>query len=212
MNLRLGRVAILLGTVAALGAIGLAAPSLGRYLVVADPLKPSRALFVLEGSTPAREVEAAALYHRGYAPVVVLSLARDPVDVARGLAGEPPPQERAARALHHLRVPDTAVVRLTRRVENTAQELAIDYDYARRRGFDRVILVTSPSHTRRVRLIWNHRYERTIPALIHPTPYESFAADGWWRSRRDLEETAHEVFGIMHFYLGSPLPTFDSDG
>lgn len=57
----------------------IALPAVGLFLLVADPLEPSDAIFLLEGGTPARELEAAALYRRGYAPVVVVVQGRDPI-------------------------------------------------------------------------------------------------------------------------------------
>lgn len=198
---------LLVGVFAVLLVLG--AQAVGPFLVVADRVEPSDAIIVLEGGTPAREVEAATLYRRGLAPVVVLALARDPTPVARHLAGEPVLQERAARALQYAGVPRQAIVRLERQVDNTAQELQVDFEHARARGFRRVILVTSPQHTRRVRVVWNARYQARIPAFVHPTPYEPFDPGRWWRSRRYLEASLHELAAIAHFLLGSPLPTFD---
>lgn len=204
-RLRLLLLALVVGAVAAV----LGVPALGRYLVVADELAPSDAVFVLEGGTPARELEAAALYRAGVAPLVVLTLARDPLAVAHQLAGEPTPQERAARVLLHVGVPASAIVRLDRTVENTDQELAVDFESAQARGFRTVVLVTSPPHTRRVRVIWNSRFQSRVPARVRPTRYEEFDARRWWRSRRWLEDGVHELVGIAHFMIGSPLPTFD---
>lgn len=183
--------------------------AVGPYLVVADPLERSDAIFVLSGRTPARELEAAELYRQGLAGAVVLAHGVNPLDVARELAGEPPTQERSASILERLGVPRQAIAKLDRRVENTHEELAVDFEYARDRGLRRVIFVTSPAHTRRVRTIWNALYQATIPALVHPTPHDPFDAPRWWRSRRSVEDGLHEVFGILHFRLGSPLPTYD---
>lgn len=198
-------------------ALGLAAAavlgveSLGLFLVVADPLRPSDAIFVLDGQTPERELEASALYHRKLAPRIVLTRTRDATnDLALRLAGEAGAQERSARVLGHLRVPPAAIVRLGTPADNTEEELRIDFDWARERGFRRVILVTSPYHTRRVRLIWGTRWETTVHAIVHPTPYEPFDPLRWWRSRRSIEATLHELLGIAHFAIGSPLPTFDA--
>ncbi len=192
--------------------VAVALPAVGLFLTVADRLEPSDAIFVLEGDTPVRELEAAALYHRGLAPRIVLTLARDQVpEVARRLAGEPAPQERAAQVLRRVGVPAQAIVRSLRVVDNTAEELRADFDLARSQGFRRVILVTSPYHTRRVRVIWRARYARALPAVVYPTSYERYSPERWWQSRRYLEATGHEIFGIANFYLGSPLRTFDPE-
>jgi uncharacterized SAM-binding protein YcdF (DUF218 family) len=189
-------------------AVAIAVPALGVWLVVADTLSPSDAIFVLEGRTPAREVEAAALYHRGLARVVGISRARDSTAIARELARLPAGPEVAATALKNLGVPPEAIVRLEREVQNTLEEVAAIAEICRARGYTRVILVSSPSHTRRIRIIWEARVPG-ITALVHPTSYEAFDGHRWWRSRRGIETVLHEVGGIVNFRLGSVLPTFD---
>jgi uncharacterized SAM-binding protein YcdF (DUF218 family) len=200
---------VLVPVLAAMVAMGLGIPALGAALVVADDLQPSDAIIVLDGGTPVRELEAGTLYRLGYASRVVVARGRDAISVARQISGEPSRQERAVRVLRHVGVPDAAIVTLSQEVDNTVQELAADFAFATTQGFRRVILVTSPNHTRRVRVIWSSRYERTLPALVHPTSWEAYDARRWWASRRTLEETIHEALGIVHFMLGSPLPTFD---
>ncbi len=203
--------AVLLPTLAALAlvAVALGIPALGAALVVTDALQPSDAIFVVDGGTPSRELEAAALFRLGYAPRVVVARGRDGISVARRVSGEPSRQERAVRVLRHMGVPDAAIVTLSQEVDNTVQELAADFSFATAQGLRRVILVTSPNHTRRVRVIWSTRYEGAVPALVYPTSWEPYDPRRWWASRHSLEETLHEAFGIVHFMLGSPLPTFD---
>jgi uncharacterized SAM-binding protein YcdF (DUF218 family) len=208
-RLRLGRLVALALVLSTMVTVALGVKAAGLYLVAGDALAPSDAIVVLDGMTPAREVEAALLYRQRLAPVVMVARARDPSPLARRLAGEPGPQERSVRALEHAGVPRRAIARMDRTVENTAQELQVDFEHARAQGFRRVILVTSPEHSRRVRIMWNARHQATVPALIHPTPYDTFDAANWWRSRRSLERGLHELGGILHYRVGSPLPTFD---
>src|SRR5437773_2283252 len=158
--------AVLVPVLVARAAVGLGIPALGAALVVTDALQPSDAIFVLDGGTPVRELEAASLYRLGYAPRVVVARGRDAISVARQVSGEPSRQERAVRVLRHVGVPEAAVVTLSQEVDNTVQELAADFAFATKQGLRRVILVTSANHTRRVRVIWNSRYERRIRALV----------------------------------------------
>jgi uncharacterized SAM-binding protein YcdF (DUF218 family) len=199
---------LLVIVVIAAAAIVIGLPALGTWLIVADPLGPSDAIFVLDGKTPAREAEAAALYHRRLAPVVGISHARERGTIARRLARFPADQDVAHTALSNLGVPERAILRLEPEVQNTVEELAVIADVARTRGFRRVILVSSPSHTRRVRTIWDAR-PRPVTALVHPTSYESWDAQRWWRSRHGVELVIHELGGMVNFRLGSVLPTFD---
>lgn len=100
------------------------------------------------------------------------------------------------------------MAKLDRLVRNTRQELAAHFTHAQARGWRRVIIVTSPSHTRRVRLIWNGGYQAEVAALVHPTPYERFEPDRWWRSTRSLETGLYELAAIANFLIGSPVPTY----
>src|SRR2546426_1066615 len=183
MSLRRFRWWAVVPVLVALVAVGLGIPALGAALVVTDALQPSDAIFVLDGGTPVRELEAASLYRLGYAPRVVVARGRDAISVARQVSGEPSRQERAVRVLRHVGVPEAAVVTLSQEVDNTVQELAADFAFATKQGLRRVILVTSANHTRRVRVIWNSRYERRIPALVYPTSWEAYDARRWWASR-----------------------------
>ena len=93
--------AVLVPVFVALVAVGLGIPALGAALVVTDALQPSDVIFVLDGGTPVRELEAASLYRLGYAPRVVVARGRDAISVARQVSGEPSRQERAVRVLLH---------------------------------------------------------------------------------------------------------------
>ena len=186
---------------------------LGPWLVVNEPLAPSDVIFVTDGQTPQRELEGAALYLDGWAPRIAVTLPRDLMSAdTRRLSGEPTPQERSVQVLRYRGVPEGAIVRLDRMVDNTEQELQADFDYARAHGFRRVIIVSSPYHTRRIRLMWRSRFEGEIPALVRATRYEPGDPSRWWRSRRPLEAAVHEVFGILNFVLGNPIPTSDRGG
>ena len=209
---RARRLVFILAVAVVLCVVGVPAAArwLGPWLVVNEPLARGDVIFVTDGQTPQRELEGAALFLEGWAPRVAVTLPRDLMSAeTRALAGEPPPQETAVRVLRHRGVPEAAIVRLDRSVENTEQELQADFDYARAHGFGRVIIVSSPYHTRRIRVIWRSRFEGEVPAVVRATRYEPVDPSRWWRSRRPLETTVHEVFGIANFLLGDPIPTFD---
>src|SRR5436189_4439868 len=68
----------------------------GPWLVVVDRPVKSDAIFVLDGKSPHRELEAAVLYREGWAPRVVLSRPRS--DLAEDVRREfdlPPEQDGA---------------------------------------------------------------------------------------------------------------------
>lgn len=209
---RVRLILLLFGVVLLVGGAA-AALRLGTWLTSADPLVRSDVIFVTDGKFPQRELEAAALLREGWAPRIALTLSRDDLsEEARGLAGQPRPQERSLQVLQRVGVPEGSIVRLDRMVENTLDELGVDFDYARAHGFRRVIIVSSPYHLRRVRTIWRSRFEHEVSAIVRATRYEPFEASRWWRSRRSIEVVVHELFGIAHFLIGSPIPSYDRGG
>jgi uncharacterized SAM-binding protein YcdF (DUF218 family) len=188
----------------------LLARAVGAWLVAVDPLVKSDAILVLDGKTPHRELEAVMLFRAGWAPRIIISHPRsDFPEEARREFELAPQQDGVLRLLRNAGVPQTTIVRLDPIVDNTLQELAVAFDYARGQGFHRIIIVSSAFHTRRIRFIWRTRFERELPAVIRATRYEMVDPTRWWRSRRSIEDVTHEIAAIAHFFLGSPIPTFD---
>jgi uncharacterized SAM-binding protein YcdF (DUF218 family) len=152
-------------------------PTVGHFLVVADPLRSADAIFVVAGGTPARELEAAAIYFQRLAPRIALSSARDPLpEVARRLSGELAYRDRQAQVLTRVGMPNAAVIRLKRQVETPGEELQADFEYSQAERFRHIIIVTSPYHTRRVRLMWDDRKQRAVEATVHQEDARAVAA------------------------------------
>src|SRR5262249_53959869 len=164
------------------------------------------AIVVLAGGTPSREAKAAAVFHAGWAPRVIISRAIMPSDVRALLALGVRPldlQGEARLALEKYGVPPDCIVALADEVKITESELGRVYAFAHGRGYRRVILVTSLQHTRRVKVIWEHAAPAgEIEALVIPAPVEDFSLDRWWRKRRTAEAVLHEYLGILLIYLG----------
>jgi uncharacterized SAM-binding protein YcdF (DUF218 family) len=73
---------------------------------------------------------------------------------------------------------------------------------ARARGWRRVILVTSPQHSRRVKLVWTRETSGRVEGLVALAKEDDFQSDGWWRKRRQAEAVLHEYLGLAAIYLG----------
>jgi uncharacterized SAM-binding protein YcdF (DUF218 family) len=171
------------------------APLAGPFLVVADPLPASAdAVVVLAGSLRARSLEAARLYKAGIAPrVVVTRELLPPGTTALREAGvELPDSDALTRsALAGLGVPPRAIVTLRRRAHSTASEARTIARWACAHDYDRLVVVTSPSHTRRARLVLSRALG----------PDDSFAGDRWYRVRRDAKEVLSEWQKLAHHWL-----------
>jgi uncharacterized SAM-binding protein YcdF (DUF218 family) len=71
--------------------------------------------------------------------------------------------------------------------------------------FARVIIVTSPTHTRRVRAIWSIVGRSHQNAMVYPIEREVFDADRWWQSARDRSRVEREVGGLAYVWLALPF-------
>jgi len=182
---------------------------IGRALVVEDPVAKADAIVVVAGGTPSREDAAAALFREGLAPDVVLSNPFTP-DRVRDLitmgVRRLDYQGEARFVLEHRGVPAEAIVVLPQTVKTTEAELKVVGELARSRGWRRVILVTSPQHSRRVKLVWSRQAPADIQSIVRIAQDDDFLDDDWWRKRREAEAVLHEYLGLAAIYLGiSPL-------
>ena len=196
----------LLGIVAVLVPWGVS--GIGQWLMVADPLEPAKAIVVLSGRVPFRAMEAASIYREGLAPAVwltkevrtaeELALDRLGVPVVRGDA-----YNRAV--LERLGVTPEAIRLLGDGILNTVDEMRLIASELGRNGGERVIIVTSKAHSRRVRATWAAIVGASPRAIVRYAREEPYGARGWWRNTRDALDVSREVFGLMNVWAGFPV-------
>jgi uncharacterized SAM-binding protein YcdF (DUF218 family) len=178
----------------------------GRWLVREDPLSPADVIVVLSGGIPYRAEEAAKVFQTGYAPEVWVSR---PVSPASELArlgirfvGE---EEYSREVLVHEGVPEKAVHILPEMIVDTEQEVQEVVQEMRRTGKTRVIIVTSPPHTRRVRTLWTKLVRENRKAIVRAAFEHQFDADHWWRNTHDALAVVREMLGLMNAWAGLPV-------
>lgn len=182
-----------------------AAPKLGTWLVVEDPLQKSDAIFVLGGTMYERPLEAVDLYHEGWAPRLVLM---------RQIADEGE-HELRRRGIEFQREIDLQVDVLTRLgVPRQAIEVLPEQNSTRDEAdalramvvanhWTRVIVVTSKQHTRRAKLVMDRRLADTGGhAILRASRYDQSDVDGWWRNRSTLRFTLFETQRLIAYWLG----------
>jgi len=205
IRLAVGAMAAAVMAILAVAALEPALRLVGRALVVEDAVAPSDAIVIVAGGIPTREATAAGLYGRGLAPLVVLSnnFTPDRVRELITLGGRHLDYKDESRLVVEKHgVPPTAIVALSPPVKTTEAELKLVAETARARGWRRVILVTSPQHSRRVKLVWSREAAGKIEGLIALAEVDEFPGEGWWWKRRDAEAVLHEYLGLAAIYLG----------
>jgi uncharacterized SAM-binding protein YcdF (DUF218 family) len=193
--------------VAAMTLIVFAGRSLGRWLVVQDPLESADAIVVLSGGMPERAIEAARIYRQGFAPQVWLTHSTEPGASLRehgvNYTGE---DTYDKLLLMHEGVPESAIHVLDPPIVNTADEINVAGRALRKvAGRRKIIVVTSQVHTRRARTLWRRLASGDGTAIVRGVTDDSFDSAHWWRSTTDAFSVVREVLGLLNAWAGLPL-------
>ena len=182
--------------------------ALGRWLMVDEPLEQASAVIVFGGHLPFRAMEAASIYREGLAREVWLTEGGVfPEDLALERLGIDKPAENfySRQVLERLGVPDKSIRLVAGHNVNTAEEVRTVASELKARGGDRVILITSKYHTRRVKVLWHKLIGNRPEAIVRYTPDDPFQPDRWWRNAGDASSVAHEWFGLLNAWAGFPI-------
>jgi len=180
--------------------------SIGRWLVIEDPLEKAQAIAVLSGRMPTRAIEAAKLYREGYAPEVWLTRTVQPGESLKQL-GIPYVGEDFYnfRVLVEEGVPSEAIRVLATPIVNTADEMNVIAKELEAKKGGSVIIVTTKAHTRRVRTLWHRFATGQSRAAVRAVSDDSFDPRHWWRTSSDALDVVREVLGLLNAWAGLPL-------
>ena len=207
MNFRKILIALSLLVPLVLGIRFLALPALGGFLVDTPGNGQADAAVVL--STGAdyypRLMEAAALYRAGRVALVVVNGNRK-TDALReleaiGYERSAPWDTETVRMLQVLGVPGERVLSISAEdAFDTISEARTIAPALWERGLRRLLIVTSPFHTRRATHIWRHRLPQDFHIASAPARRDPFDPAGWWRSGRQVRQLMAEYGGWVFYY------------
>jgi len=180
--------------------------TVGKWLVVEDPLVHADAIVVLSGRLPERAEEAARIFKGGYAEQVWISPPVSPENQlkAMGIAylGEDFYNEKVLIAQE---VPPDDVRTLESPAVNTEAEVRQIAQNMHAMDFHSVILVTSKAHTRRVRTIWWKLIGSEPRLIVRYANDDTYDGAHWWRHTRDALDVVRETLGLLNAWAGFPL-------
>ncbi len=175
--------------------------SAARWLHHADAPQNSDAIVVLSGDIT-RIFEAAQLYHDGYAPKIYISAAvRDPslkLLEREGIAF-PDMDAIARQILVRKGVPESAIAWLAKDMVSTATEAQATRALVSR-GERRLLVITSPHHTRRTGIIF-HNAMPDADIRVVATRFETFP-EKWWADQLAARNVLLEVAKLTFYFLG----------
>lgn len=179
---------------------------LGEWLMVEDPLEPAQAIIVLSGDMPVRALGAADIYHDGHSAQVWLTRPPGPGEVFEQLHIDYIGEEFYSQKVLMARgVPADAIRVLENPAGSTQQEVHEIARELRQAGGDKVIIVTSKAHTRRVRALWDKLVGGNPQAIVRYAREDPFDAAHWWRRTSDALDVVREVLGLANVWAGFPL-------
>ncbi len=172
-------------------------PLIEQFLIVSDPLYPADAIVPLAGGVE-RTMYTSHLYQTGYAPWFIVT------DVAWVSADQ---EQLASTSIAHAAlkygVAQQHIVTTAIPVTSTYTEALAVRDLAQREGWQSLIVVTSPAHTRRSRAIFRTVFTGTgIAVSIRPSIGEGEADAAWWRDEHERGMVGREYVKLMAFYTG----------
>jgi uncharacterized SAM-binding protein YcdF (DUF218 family) len=181
-------------------------PFAGRFLVADDPLEKADLILVFAGARVERWLEAAELYKEGWAPRIVLSPGPvEPIEQQLAARGVVYPREGdlARQALIDYGIPADAVTVLPGGVDNTAHEAAVVARTLSGTGRARLIIVTSPYHTRRAGVAFRRALAGAhVAVIVRATRFSKSDPSRWWRRREDVRYVLNELPKLLAYALG----------
>jgi uncharacterized SAM-binding protein YcdF (DUF218 family) len=178
----------------------------GRWLVREGALRPAGVIVVLSGAMPARAEEAARIFRLGYAHEVWITHPENPSrDLAAMGIHFVTEDDYSREVLIHAGVPDADIEILPGTIIDTEQEIDEIVQEMRRDGITAAIIVTSPPHTRRVRVLWRDLAPRNLHVIVRAAYEDPFDANHWWRNTHDALAVTREMLGLLNAWAGLPI-------
>jgi uncharacterized SAM-binding protein YcdF (DUF218 family) len=180
--------------------------SVGRWLVIEDPLEKANAIVVLSGRMPMRALEAARLYQAGWAQQIWLTHPNEPTASLAALDIDEPGEDALnTRVLQHGGVSPADIHTLSPAISNTIDEVHAIAAEAEKEKAAVVIIVTTKAHTRRVHALWK-KFANSSARIVMRTPADDpFDPVHWWRSTTDILDVVRETLGMINVWIGMPL-------
>jgi uncharacterized SAM-binding protein YcdF (DUF218 family) len=179
---------------------------LGKVIVFDEKPIVSDAVVVLETGVEyyPRLIEAADLYRKGYAKKIVINGNRK-TDVIRDLEKKGfksccPWYENSLRMLSLFGIPRENILCISAEdAYDTVSEAKAVGEEILQRGFSRIILTTSKSHTRRAHFIWSKMYGDRLTIYSVSAKTDPYNPKGWWKDGRQIRWVLSE-YGAWVYY------------
>ena len=172
--------------------------SMANYLVVKDQISTAEAIVVLGGDGNGERVEEGiALYKNKYAPLLILS--------AGPLAWHLTEAEWMGKQAVAGGVPFNKIV-LEDQSRSTLENALFVRQILLKKNIHKIILVTSPTHTRRASLVFNNILAKDrVAVLSWPATKSKFIPEKWWQRHEDIQLVIWEYVSLLLYFFEGNL-------
>jgi uncharacterized SAM-binding protein YcdF (DUF218 family) len=150
----------------------------------------------MAGRNVERSLAAADAYKAGLSPKIFVSREKIPdgYDLFQQMGvAYPESRDLLVMALEDLGVPESALVISDRPVKGTDEEAAVVKALMKENRYRSVILITSPTHSRRAWLTFKRVMgNKDMQIFVLPTPYSKYNPEDWWTKKEYVQEVILE--------------------
>ena len=166
--------------------------NIGSFSIAKETLHKSDVIIVLSGDDEGQRLRHAFnLYQRGYARKFLLSGATN--------LWEETGIDLMEKYLIQLGVPQQDILS-EKRSESTVENAIFSKHLLQDRGMKSAIVVTSPTHSRRVSFIFKRVFSPPYEVSVSSDP-KAFQPEGWWRDPSRRRTVIRELFQMGWFLL-----------
>jgi len=177
----------------------------GRYLVVTHEPEKSDLIVCLAGGNIERGLSVADAYEKELAPRIFIS--REELPDGYELLEErgidyPESIDLLVMVLEKLGVPSSALVMSDRPMKSTFDEAKAVKEFVKEKGYQSLIIITSPTHSRRAWLTFKKFFENEeVRILILTSSYSGFRPEDWWKDRKYVRAVIIEYQKLIFYTL-----------
>ena len=178
---------------------------LGGYLIVEHPPKRSDLIVCLGGGNIERGLATAEAFEKGLGRWIFLSREALP-DGYKYLQGKgvsyPQSIDLLISLLGDLGVPPSAFIVPDKPVKSTFDEANAVKRLSKERGYRSLILITSPTHSRRAWLTYREVFGGGgVRIIMRPSHYSDFHPEDWWKKRRYIRQVIIEYRKLIFYFF-----------
>jgi len=167
-------------------------PLMARFLIVNETPQPSDMIIILSGTDDGGRIRYGVfLYKKGFAPKILLSgssylVEETGIDLMKAYALSLDVPERDIWVDH-----DSG---------STVENALFAKEIATKNRCQSVLVVTSPTHSRRTRMVFHKIFPKEISVTVSYDP-STFDVKRWWRKPATAREVGYEYFVFLCYFM-----------